>query len=28
MDQALPTFDELVLGYLGEDAPSRLEVPA
>ena len=26
MDQALPTFDELVLGYLGEDDPSRQEV--
>jgi ABC-2 type transport system ATP-binding protein len=26
--QAPPTFDELVLGYLEEDDPSRLEVPA
>jgi ABC-2 type transport system ATP-binding protein len=28
MEQALPTFDELVLGYLGEDDTSRLEVSA
>jgi ABC-2 type transport system ATP-binding protein len=26
MEQALPTFDELVLGYLEEDDPSRQEV--
>jgi ABC-2 type transport system ATP-binding protein len=26
--EALPTFDELVLGYLEEDASSRVEVPA
>jgi ABC-2 type transport system ATP-binding protein len=28
MDQALPTFDELVLGYLEEDNPSRVELLA
>jgi ABC-2 type transport system ATP-binding protein len=28
VQQALPTFDELVLGYLEEDDPSRLAVPA
>jgi ABC-2 type transport system ATP-binding protein len=28
IEQALPTFDELVLGYLAEDQPSRVEVPA
>jgi ABC-2 type transport system ATP-binding protein len=28
MDQASPTFDELVIGYLQEDAPRRDEVPA
>ena len=28
MDQAPPTFDELVLGYLEEDHPSSVEVPA
>jgi ABC-2 type transport system ATP-binding protein len=28
IQEALPTFDELVLGYLKEDAPSRVEVPA
>jgi ABC-2 type transport system ATP-binding protein len=28
MDQALPTFDELVLGYLEEGNPSRVEVLA
>jgi ABC-2 type transport system ATP-binding protein len=28
IQQSLPTFDELVLGYLEEEDPSRLEVPA
>ena len=28
LDQAQPTFDELVLGYLDQDHPSRQEVPA
>ena len=28
IQEALPTFDELVLGYLEEDAPIRVEVPA
>jgi ABC-2 type transport system ATP-binding protein len=28
MEQTLPTFDELVLGYLEEDIPSREQVPA
>jgi ABC-2 type transport system ATP-binding protein len=28
IQEALPTFDELVLGYLEEDAPTRVEVPA
>jgi ABC-2 type transport system ATP-binding protein len=28
MEQALPTFDELVLGYLEEDIPSRAQVLA
>jgi len=28
LDESTPTFDELVLGYLEEDAPSRIEVPA
>jgi ABC-2 type transport system ATP-binding protein len=28
MQQALPTFDELVLGYLEEDTPNQAQVPA